>query len=79
MFRCLKTSAPSRLHFVADREAYESASRLIEQFGETALAEAAARAGRCRDLGNHVHYTRWCRVGRTILLLGDPGSGGALH
>ena len=62
-----------------DREAYDGAAELIDGWGAEALAEAAARAGRSRDLGNHIHYTRWCRVGRAILLLGDPDSGGTLH
>jgi hypothetical protein len=65
--------------FVVDREAYDGASDLLDAFGERALAEAATRAERSRDIGNHVHYTRWCRVGRAILVLGDPGPGGLLH
>ncbi len=65
--------------FVADREAYDGAAALIDAFGENALAEAAARAERCRDIGNHIHYTRWCRVGRTIMQLGDPAPGGLVH
>lgn len=65
--------------FIADREAYEGAELLMETFGEAALAEAAARAERSRGAGNHIHYTRWCRVGRTILQLGDPDARGTLH
>jgi hypothetical protein len=68
-----------QMQFVIDREAYEGAELLIEGWGEAALAEAAARAERSRDLGNHIHYTRWCRVGRAILLLGDPETNGTLH
>ena len=68
-----------QIQFVIDREAYDGAEQLIECWGEAALAEAAARAERSRDLGNHIHYTRWCRVGRVILLLGDPEAGGTLH
>ncbi len=65
--------------FVVDREAYDGASELLDSFGERALAEAAIRAERSRDVGNHIHYTRWCRVGRAILVLGDPAPGGPLH
>ena len=65
--------------FVVDREAYDGASDLLDRFGESALAEAATRAERSRDVGNHIHYTRWCRVGRAILVLGDPGTSGLLH
>jgi hypothetical protein len=65
--------------FVIDREAYDGAEELMESWGEAALAEAASRAERSRDLGNHIHYTRWCRVGRAILLLGDPEPAATLH
>lgn len=65
--------------FVIDREAYEGAEELMARWGEEALAEAAARAERSRDLGNHIHYTRWCRVGRAILQLGDPEPPATLH
>jgi hypothetical protein len=65
--------------FVIDREAYDGAEELMEGWGEAALAEAASRAERSRDLGNHIHYTRWCRVGRAILLLGDPEPAATLH
>ncbi len=65
--------------FVIDREAYDGAEELMEGWGEAALSEAASRAERSRDLGNHIHYTRWCRVGRAILLLGDPEPAATLH
>ena len=65
--------------FVIDREAYDGAEELMEGWGEAALAEAASRAERSRDIGNHIHYTRWCRVGRAILLLGDPEPAATLH
>jgi hypothetical protein len=68
-----------QMHFVIDREAYEGAADLIDSMGAEALAEAAARAERSRDVGNHIHYTRWCRVGRVILLLGDPEATGTVH
>jgi hypothetical protein len=69
----------SHLHFVADREAYESASALMAEYGAAALTEAANRAERSRDLGNFIHYARWCRAGRAILLLADPQPTGPLH
>jgi len=69
----------NQTQFVVDREAYDGASDLLDAFGESALAEAAQRAERSRDIGNHIHYTRWCRVGRAILVLGDPEPGGLLH
>ena len=68
-----------RLHFIVDREAYEGATALIESFGEAALAEASVRAEQCRDRGNHIHYAHWCRIGRTIMVLGDPDRRGLVH
>jgi hypothetical protein len=68
-----------KLQVVVDREAYDGAVALMSGYGLGALAEATIRAGRSRDLGNHIHYTRWCRVGRAILLLEDPEPMGALH
>jgi hypothetical protein len=65
--------------FVIDREAYDGAEELMARWGEEALSEAASRAERSRDLGNHIHYTRWCRVGRAILQLGDPEAAATLH
>ena len=80
--RCLTTPPEpelSHLHFVADREAYEFASALMAEYGDTALTEAVSRAERSRDLGNFIHYARWCRAGRAILLLADPRPAGSLH
>lgn len=65
--------------FVVDREAYDGATALVAEFGWNALSEASARAERSRGIGNHIHYTRWCRVGRAILVLEDPDPRGALH
>ena len=69
----------NRVHFVADRDAYEVASALLAEFGADALGEAASRAERSRDLGNFIHYTRWCRAGRAILLIADPQREGTIH
>ena len=67
------------MHFIVDRAAYEGATALIESFGERALAEASIRAEYSREQGNHIHYTHWCRIGRTIMVLGDPGRGSSVH
>lgn len=68
-----------RVHFIVDREAYEGATALIESFGERALAEASIRAEHSRERGNHIHYAHWCRIGRTIMVLGDPGRDSSVH
>lgn len=67
------------VNFVADRESYDHAAALLAEYGDAALAEARARASRSRDLGNHIHYTRWCRAGRAILMLANPDTRGRLH
>lgn len=67
------------MHFIVDRAAYEGATALIESFGERALEEASIRAEVSRERGNHIHYTHWCRIGRTIMVLGDPGRDCSLH
>jgi hypothetical protein len=67
------------LHFVADREAYDAASALMAEYGAAALGEAASRAERSRDIGNFIHYARWCRAGRAIMLLADPQQDATLH
>jgi hypothetical protein len=69
----------NQVHFVADREAYDAASTLMAEYGAAALTEAANRAERSRDLGNFIHFARWCRAGRAILLLADPQPVGTLH
>lgn len=54
--------------FVTDTDV-ATASEMIETFGESAGGEAAARAGRSRDLGNHIHFCRWRQIERLIGLL----------
>ncbi|MET4897460.1 hypothetical protein RN629_09875 [Sphingomonadaceae bacterium jetA1] len=56
-----------------------TAAELIETFGESAEDEAAARAGRCRDLGNHIHFCRWRQIERLIGLLSIDESFGTIH
>lgn len=66
-------------HIHADRAAYEAAATLIDDFGVYAADEAAARAERSRNLGNVVHFCRWRQVERTIALLSDDRTTGAIH
>ena len=54
--------------FVTDNDV-ATAAEMIETFGESASGEAAARAGRRRDLGNHIHFCRWRQIERLIGLL----------
>lgn len=67
------------LPYVSDRKSYEDAAELISLFGDDAGYEAAARADRSRDLGNHIHFCRWRQIERLILLLSYDQPLGTIH
>jgi hypothetical protein len=62
-----------------DRAAATDAAELIARFGEHAAAEAAARAGHSRDVGNVEHFCRWRQIERLILLLAAGRCAHTLH
>jgi hypothetical protein len=70
---------PMQLPYLPDRLAVHDAHELIERFGDDAGFEAAARADRSRDLGNHVHFCRWRQIERLILLLSSDEPVGTVH
>ena len=55
--------------YLGDRREIADANELIARFGELAGSEAAARAVRSRDLGNHIHFCRWRQIERLIALM----------
>lgn len=65
--------------YLSDRKSYEDATELIALFGENAGYEAAARADRSRDLGNHIHFCRWRQIERLIVLLFYDFPLGTIH
>jgi hypothetical protein len=65
--------------FLSDRQSYEDAAELIARFGDDAGYEAAARADRSRDLGNHIHFCRWRQIERMIVLLSFDQVIGTVH
>ncbi|GAA0738198.1 hypothetical protein [Sphingomonas japonica] len=65
--------------YLPDRGAVADAADLMLRFGAEAGLEAAIRANRSRDLGNHVHFCRWRSIERLILVLGDDMATGTLH
>ncbi|WP_174521982.1 hypothetical protein [Sphingobium cloacae] len=67
------------LPYLSDRRSYEDAAELISLFGDNAGYEAAARADRSRDLGNHVHFCRWRQIERLIVLLSYDQPLGTIH
>jgi len=64
---------------LADRRDLADADELIARHGPLAAAEAASRASRSRDLGNHIHFGRWRRIERWIDWLGQFGAGETRH
>ncbi|MDO7843355.1 hypothetical protein [Sphingomonas immobilis] len=65
--------------WLADVSQYNDAAQLIATFGDDAGFEAAARADRSRDLGNHIHFCRWRQIERLIVLLSVEQAVGTVH
>ena len=65
--------------YLADSRSVADADQLIAAFGPRACAEAAARADRSRDLGNHIRFCHWRQVERLIELMLVPGAVGTVH
>ena len=65
--------------YLSDRKSYEDAAELMATFGDNAGYEAAARADRSRDLGNHIHFCHWRQIERLIVLLTHGASLGTIH
>lgn len=70
---------PYLAFYVSDKAQVAEATQLIETHGLKAGLEAAARADRCRDRGNHLGYCRWRQIERLILLLSSRNAIGMLH
>jgi hypothetical protein len=62
-----------------DAAAASDAAELIARFGDHAYNEAAARAGRSREVGNVVHFCRWRQIGRLIERLEAGRADASLH
>jgi len=67
------------LPYLADTREVADAAELIRAFGANAGSEAAARADRSRDLGNHIHFCRWRQIERLVLLMSIPRAIGTVH
>lgn len=68
-----------QLPYLSDRKSYDDAADLIAHFGDDAGYEAAARADRSRDLGNHIHFCHWRQIERLIVLLAYDQPLGTVH
>jgi acetylglutamate kinase len=65
--------------YLADAQQIAEAAEMIATFGEQAPVEAAIRAGRMRDIGNHVHFCRWRQTERLIAVLASDAAIGTVH
>lgn len=65
--------------YLADRRSLTDAEALIASFGAGAAREATLRAGRSRELGNHLHFCRWRQIARLIPHLTDATPPTRLH
>ena len=65
--------------YLGDRGEVHEATDLIALFGEDAGSEAAARADRSRDVGNHIHFCRWRQIERLVLIMSIPRAVGTIH
>ena len=65
--------------YLADRSSVDAAQELMANFGDDAGFEAAARADKSRDLGNHVHFCRWRQIERLIVLMSQGRAVGTVH
>lgn len=55
------------------------AARLIDDFGDDAGFEAAARAEHSRDAGNVVRFCHWRQIERVIATLSSDEVRGTVH
>jgi hypothetical protein len=68
-----------QLPYLADRQSYDDAAELMRLFGPDAGYEAAMRADRSLDLGNHITFCHWRQIERWIVLLTHDRALGAIH
>ncbi|WP_165328023.1 hypothetical protein [Stakelama tenebrarum] len=68
-----------QMPYLNDRAAVSDAFDLIRKFGDDAGFEAAARADRSRDLGNHIHFCRWRQIERLVVLMSVGRAVGTIH
>ncbi|WP_176400328.1 hypothetical protein [Sphingobium sp. Z007] len=65
--------------YLSNRKSYEDAAELMTAFGDNAGYEAAARADRSLDQGNHIHFCHWRQIERLIVLLTHDQPLGTIH
>ncbi|MGE4323826.1 MAG: hypothetical protein AB7E60_12470 [Sphingobium sp.] len=68
-----------QIPYLSNRRSVDDASALIALFGDDAGYEAAARADRSLDLGNHIHFCHWRQIERLIVYLSSQGPIGTIQ
>ncbi len=69
----------SDMPYIADARSVSDATDLIASFGTAAGSEAASRADRSRDIGNHIHFCHWRQIERLIVVMTAPCAVGTIH
>ena len=64
--------------YVEPRDVAE-ATTLMDTFGPKAGIEAAERAIKSPNIGNHLHYCRWRQIERLIIMLSANTTLGTIH
>lgn len=67
------------LPYLADRTQVSQAAELIHLYGDDAGSQAAVRADKSRDVGNHIHFCRWRQIERLIVLMSINRAIGTVH
>jgi len=67
------------LPILVSRRSYDDAAQLIATFGAQAGLEAALRADRSRERGNHTHFCHWRQIERMVVLLSIERTMGTIH
>jgi len=65
--------------FISGRGALDDAAQLIDDFGDNAGFEAAARAEHSRDAGNVLRFCHWRQIERVIATLSSDEVRGTVH
>lgn len=68
-----------QLPYISGRDSFEDAAELMTLFGDNAGEEAAARADKYLDLGNHIRFCHWRQIERLIQLLSYDQPLGTVH
>ncbi len=64
--------------YVENRDVNQ-AQELMSEYGQEAGLEAAERAEKSRNIGNHISFARWRQIERLIIMLSNETPSGTVH